>query len=137
MDIKSELIKLFERARSQELACQAHIEHIERLHRIIDRFKERGGSAEYGRKTIDKLYKAEQQLNASIDALIDYRAAALQYIDKLEGEERAVIYRYYISGEKWQDIAVNTYMSERRLYLLRKSALAKLEKIYNEEVQTN
>lgn len=129
--MESNVLKLLIKARSQELVCQAHAEHIERLHRIIDKLKSHGGSAEYGLEVVDKLRKVEQQLNESIDTLIDYRAAALKYIDRLSGEERAVIFRYYISGEKWQDIAVNTFMSERRLYLIRKSALDKLEKIYN------
>lgn len=30
---------------------------------------------------------------------------ALKYVEQLSGEEHAIIFRYYISGESWQIIA--------------------------------
>ena len=40
------------------------------------------------------------------------------------------MFRYYISGESWERISEKTFMSIRRVYLLRKSALKKLENLY-------
>ena len=122
--------ELLQPAREQELVSQAHLENIEMLQRIISRFGKSNGTAEGAMKVIERLEAEEHQLNASIDRLVDYRARALRYIEQLHGEEHAVIFRYYISGESWQKIADKTFMCERRVYLLRRSALKKLEKIY-------
>lgn len=122
--------ELLQPAREQELVSQAHLENIDMLRRIISRFGKSNGTAEGAMKVIERLEAEENQLNASIDRLVDYRARALRYIEKLHGEEHAVIFRYYISGESWQKIADKTFMCERRVYLLRRSALKKLEALY-------
>ena len=122
--------ELLQPAREQELVSQAHLEHIDRLQRIIWRFGRNNGTPEEAMGVIKKLEAEEKQLNESIDRLVDFRAEALKYIGRLPGEEHAVIFRYYISGESWEKIAEKTYMSERRVYLLRKSALKKLENLY-------
>lgn len=121
-------------AREQELAAQACISHISRLQRIIERLTScEGSNREVMTETLDKLRKAEDQLNRHIDRLVDYRETALKYLEKLAGEEYAVIYRYYIKGENWQKIAAETFMSERRVYMLRSSALNILESLYEQE----
>lgn len=125
---------LLQPAREQELAAQACISHISRLQRIIDRFAScESSNREVMIETLDKLREAEEQLNRHIDRLVDYREKALKYLEKLNGEEYAVIYRYYIKGENWQKIAAETFMSERRVYLLRSSALNILETFYEQE----
>lgn len=122
--------ELLQPAREQELVSQAHLENIDMLQRIISRFGKNNGTAEGAMKILERLEAEEHQLNASIDRLVDYRAKALRYIEQLHGEEHAVIFRYYISGESWQKIADKTFMCERRVYLLRRSALKKLEALY-------
>ena len=122
--------ELLQPAREQELVSQAHLENIDMLQRIISRFGKNNGTAEEAMKILERLKTEEKQLNESIDRLVDYRARALKYIERLHGEEHAVIFRYYMSGESWQKIADKTFMCERRVYLLRRSALKKLEKIY-------
>lgn len=122
--------ELLQPARGQELASQAHLEHIDRLQRIIWRFGRNNGTPEQAMDVIKKLEAEENQLNESIDRLVNYRAKALKYIEQLSGEEHAVIFRYYISGESWERISEKTFMSERRVYMLRKSALKKLENLY-------
>lgn len=122
--------ELLQPAREQELVSQSHIENIDLLQRIIERFGKYGGSAEGAMKILGRLEAEEKQLNESIDRLVDYRAQAMKYIEKLPGEEHAVIFRYYISGESWEKVAGKTFMSERRVYLLRKLALKKLENLY-------
>ena len=82
-----------------------------------------------------KLALEEEQLNRGIDSLLDCREPALKYINQLKGDEYTVIYRYYIIGQTWEKIAAEIYFSERKVYLNRRSALNKLEKIYNLEVQ--
>lgn len=114
-------------ARQSETAVQTELEHIERLHRIM-RLPNR--SAEYAQNLVEKLAALERRLNRSIDLAVDRKNEALNILDKLSGDERTVLYQYYILAKDWQKVAEDIYMSERNVYKLRKSALEKLEKLY-------
>lgn len=130
VDIMSELMDVLERARKFELEISAQVEHIERLHRIAARARE---STAYTQSIVDKLEQLERELNAHIDRTCDAKLKALEYISILEGEERGVIENYYILAETWDKIALKMYMSDRRVFMLRKSALAKLEEYFEPE----
>lgn len=123
-------------AREQELVCQTHIRQIDMLHRIVERFGKFGGSSAGMLSIMRKLDMEEEQLNRAIDSLVDRREPALKYIDKLQGYEYTVIYRYYIMGQTWDKIADECYFSIRNVYNFRRSALGKLEKMYNMEVHS-
>lgn len=124
----SEILKKLERARAFELEAGVQLEHIQRLHRIAARVKSDGrGGTEYAVKIVEKLCDMERQLNRQIDLLADARCDALEIMSLLDGEERAVLYSYYIMAKDWSSTAASLYMSERRVYMLRKSALARLE----------
>lgn len=110
-------------ARQSELAIQAELEHIERLHRII---KLPGRALEQAQKTAEKLAALEKRLNRTIDLAVDRKNEALDLLDRLEGDERGVLYRYYILAMDWLKIADEMYLSERSVFNLRKRALDKL-----------
>lgn len=114
-------------ARQSEIAVQAELEHIERLHRIA---RLPGRPAEYMQNIAEKLARLEKRLNKSIDLAVDRKNKALDLLDGLEGNERTVLYRYYILGESWETIAKKTFMSERNVYKLRKIAMDKLEALH-------
>lgn len=114
-------------ARQSEAAVQTELEHIERLHRIM---KLPNRSAEYAQNLAEKLAALERRLNRSIDLAVDRKNEALNILDKLSGDERTVLYQYYILAKEWQKVAEDIYMSERNVYKLRKSAVEKLEKLY-------
>ena len=118
----ADVIAVLERARSLELEIKTQIEHIEQLHRISKRAVE---SSAYARET-----RLEREVNASIDLMCDAKAEALTYISFLTGEERAVIEGYFILAKSWQRLANDLYMSERRIFMLRKSGLDKLIRRY-------
>ena len=123
----NDIMAKLERARECEKEISSQLEHIERLHRIAAR--ERHSSA-YSEEIMMKLEALEVELNAQIDRTVDAKEEALALINKyLTGEERAVIERYYILAETWDTVAVKTYMSDRRVFLLRKSALEKLMEV--------
>lgn len=111
------------RARQYEQEINVQLEHIERLHRIAARARE---SSAYSAEIVEKLAGLERELNRQIDRTVDAKREALEYISILTGEERSVIEGYYILAKSWQKIAQTQYMSERRVFLLRKSALEKL-----------
>ena len=114
-------------ARQSELAIQAELEHIERLHRIM---KLPGRSVEYVDGLAEKLAKLEQRLNKTIDTAVDRKNEALNILDHLSGDERTVLYQYYILAKEWQKIAEEMYRSERSVYKLRKEAIEKLAARY-------
>lgn len=120
-DIKAVL----ERARQHEIEVGAQLEHIERLHRIMARAQE---CPDYTRVMAEKLARLEAGLNAQIDRAVDAKLEALEYISILSGEERGVIESYFILGKTWEQIADSMYMSDRRVFLIRKKALERLEK---------
>lgn len=128
-----DIIRILERARSSEQEISTQLEHIERLHRISKRAQ---SSPEYARQTVEKLARLERQLNYAIDKMCDAKADALRLISFLTGEERSVIEGYYILAKSWQQLSYDLYMSERRVYMLRKSALTKLLNRYGGDIPT-
>ena len=112
-----------QRARTMELEIQTQLEHIEMLHRIANRARKSSACAV---ETVEKLERLERDLNNTIDELCDAKREALKYISYLSGEERSVIEGYYILAKSWQQLSLDLYMSERRIFLLRKSGLSKL-----------
>lgn len=120
---KPDVMRLLERARQYEAAITAAEEHIRRLKRIASAPHD---SFEYAVQIAEKLSRLEHELNNQIDRYVEAKLAALEYISLLEGEERAVIERYYLLHQEWQKIADEMYMSERRVFLLRRSALKRM-----------
>lgn len=133
---RHELMKILERARAHEQEVSAQIEHVEQLHRIAEKRSE-NYTRESAAKLVEKIARFEQQLNEEIDRCIDAKQEALEYICKLEGEERGVIERYFMLGESWEQIASSMFMCTRRVFLLRKNALNKLKRIYDERAAVN
>lgn len=121
-------LELLKKARECELSVQAELEHIERLHRIM---RTSGKSERYAQQIAEKLARLEAELNAEIDRAVDVKREALCVLSILDGNERTVLYRYYILGEDWNMIADKMFFSERRVYYYRKSALDKINKKYD------
>lgn len=120
-DVKAVL----ERARRHEIEVLTQLEHIERLHRIVARAQE---CPDYTKRMAEKLARLEAGLNTQIDRAVDAKLEALEYISILTGEERGVIEAYFILGKSWEQIADSMYMSDRRVYLIRKKALERMER---------
>lgn len=116
-------------ARRSEIAVQTELEHIERLHRIM-RLPTR--SEEYTQNLAEKLASLERRLNAAVDLAVDRKNEALNILDKLSGDERTVMYQYFILAKDWQTVARDVYLSERSVFNLRKSAVERLAAYYSE-----
>lgn len=119
----ADVMGTLQRARTLELEVRMQLEHIEMIHRIAKRVRE---SSNYARETVEKLAQLEKQLNDAVDEMCDAKREALRFVSFLSGEERSVVEGYYILAKNWDQLALDLYMSERRVYLLRKSGLAKL-----------
>lgn len=128
MTENKELMELLKRARTCRYEIDAQLLHIERLHDVIDRTRDLTRVKIY----TDRLAGLEVKINASISQAADAHSAAQHLLNELHGDEKAVLYRYYILGEDWERVALNLAYSERSVFLIRKRALEKLSKIYEE-----
>lgn len=123
-------LEILKSAREAEQEIAAELEHIERLHRIM---KNSRNNPSYARDLVEKLDKFERELNANIDRAVDIKREALVILSALHGDERAVLYQYYILAKEWRKIGDEMFISERQIYNLRKKALDKLDKRYQEK----
>ena len=124
------VIECLMRARESEAEIGVQQEHLDRLERIA---RMKHSSLEYAAEIAEKLARVQREFNELIDRSYDAKRRAISYITYLTGEEYSVIFSYYILAKDWRRIADDLYMSERRVYLLRKSALEKLSRRFDEE----
>ena len=117
--------EILKAARRSEFEIRAELEHIERIHRIL---KIPGRPLKYVEELSKKLAVLEEQLNNNIDETVYRKREALEILSVLMGDERTVLYRYYILGDDWRQIAEKLYISERQAFNIRRSAMNKLEK---------
>ncbi len=119
--------EILKAARHSELEVRAELEHIERIHRILN-IPNR--PLKYVEELTEKLAGLEALLNNNIDSAVDRKREALEILSTLIGDERTVLYRYYILGDNWRQIADNLYISERQAFNIRRSAMDKLKERY-------
>jgi len=129
-DTKEYILMVLERARQNELELCAQVEHIERLHRIMNMPRLNRDNSE---KYLSKLTQLEQRLNEQIDNSVAAKNEALSLVEILTGEERGVIESYFIRGKTWEQIADKMYMSDRRVFLIRKKALRRIARKIEED----
>lgn len=123
------LIALLKRARSCHFEIEAQLLHIERLHDVIDRTRDLSRVRIY----TERLAELEAKINASINRAADADSKVQHLLNRLDGAEKAVLYRYYILGEDWRKVAKKLHYCEKSVFLIRNRALEKLSKIYKEE----
>lgn len=126
-------VGILKAAREAEMEITAELEQIERLHRIM---RNTGHSLAYARTLAENLAKFEEELNANIDRAVDAKREALKVLSALHGDERMILYQYYILAKDWRKISDEMYISERQVFNLRKKALDSLNRHYKCAKQT-
>ena len=121
-------LEILKSARNAEFEITAELEQVERLHRIM---KNTGHSLAYAQTLAENLAKFEQELNRGVDRAVDAKREALIVLSALHGDERAVLYQYFILAKEWRKIADEMFISERQIFNIRKKALARLDKHYS------
>lgn len=121
-------IAILKSARDAEFEITAELEQVERLHRIM---KNTGHSLAYAQTLAENLAKFERELNSGVDRAVDAKREALKILSALHGDERAVLYQYFILAKEWRKIADEMFISERQIFNIRKRALARLDNHYN------
>ncbi|MBO6232155.1 MAG: hypothetical protein J6O50_16465 [Ruminiclostridium sp.] len=121
------------------------LEEIARLRSLAERmtqcisFDGRGGKGGHSDRVGNYAVRiAELEINTDreIDRLVDLREKILKIVSSLDDDvERIVIERRYIMFENNEAIAEKLGYSLRHIVRVHKSALAKLEKMYNSEEQ--
>ena len=126
-------VGILKAAREAEMEITAELEQIERLHRIM---RNTGHSLAYAQSLAENLAKFEEELNANIDRAVDAKREALKVLSALHGDERTILYQYYILAKDWRKISDEMYISERQGFNLRKKALDSLNRHYKCAKQT-
>ena len=126
-------VGILKAAREAEMEITAELEQIERLHRIM---RNTGHSLGYAQSLAENLAKFEEELNANIDRAVDAKREALKVLSALHGDERTILYQYYILAKDWRKISDEMYISERQVFNLRKKALDSLNRHYKCAKQT-
>ena len=121
-------LEILKSARNAEFEITAELEQVERLHRIM---KNTGHSLAYAQTLAENLAKFERELNSGVDRAVDAKREALKILSALHGDERAVLYQYFILAKEWRKIADEMFISERQIFNIRKKALAQLDKHYS------
>lgn len=121
-------LAILKSARDAEFEITAELEQVERLHRIM---RNTGHSLAYAQTLAENLAKFERELNSGVDRAVDAKREALKILSALHGDERAVLYQYFILAKEWRKIADEMFISERQIFNIRKRALARLDNHYN------
>lgn len=121
-------LAILKSARDAEFVITAELEQVERLHRIM---RNTGHSLAYAQTLAENLAKFERELNSGVDRAVDAKREALKILSALHGDERAVLYQYFILAKEWRKIADEMFISERQIFNIRKRALARLDSHYN------
>lgn len=80
---------------------------------------------------VDSLIKLENNINKDIDRLVDLKAGIARMIDQLnDNRYKAVLTRYYLNNEKFDDIAKDMKYSFRQITRLHGYALEEFRKVY-------
>ena len=83
------------------------------------------------RHAVDSLIKLENNINKDIDRLVYMKAEISKMIDQLnDNRYKAVLTRYYLNNEKFDDIARDMKYSFRQITRLHGYALEEFRKVY-------
>lgn len=91
-----------------------------------------GGKQHDFTDAVDSLIKLEADIKEEVDRLIDMKTEISRMIDKLnDNRYKAVLTRYYLNNEKFDDIARDMKYSFRQTLRLHGYALEEFRKIYS------
>ena len=81
-------------------------------------------------KIIDRKAELEKQITelTALMAEIKYKLTLME-----NGDYKKLLYKRYVEGAEWQDIAMDMYFAESYLYRMHNRALAAFEQILNRE----
>ena len=86
--------------------------------------------------TITKIVDLENEINADINILVEYKKRARELIEKLDDDIlKVIMYKRYFSGKTFELIAVEINYSWRWTCKLHGRALQKLNKFYKEDIE--
>ena len=85
-------------------------------------------------KCVEKIAELERKITEEVDALVDFKAEALDMIRRIpDFDQREVLEMRYLGGAAWSDIAEKRHFTTRWILRLHSRGLAALEKILREQ----
>lgn len=86
-----------------------------------------GGDTDKMTSGVDKLISLDKEIDAKVDALVDFRREIVRYISKLDSDNQKRVLRLrYVDGMKWDRIAVEMGYEIRQITRIHGYALANL-----------
>lgn len=112
--------------RSAVRRAEASLDHLAELRAIAERSNKLGA-------TVARLVDAEAQIDGEIELLAAVEREITRTINAVQDERlQLVLYRRYILGEKWEQIAVNLNLDYRWVLRLHGRALAAVADVLKE-----
>lgn len=88
------------------------------------------GSQDKMADTVIKILELKQEINADIDRLVDLKCEIIPLIDAVQDADLIdVLYKRYIQGKKWEEIALEMHYTFRWVLKLHGRALQKIDMI--------
>jgi Ribonuclease G/E len=93
------------------------------------------GSQDKMADTVIKILELKQEINADIDRLVDLKCEIIPMIDAVQDADLIdVLYKRYIQGKKWEEIALEMHYTFRWVLKLHGRALQKIDMIRKEKI---
>lgn len=96
-------------------------------------FEKGGEHSSEVERTVEKIYKAEAELNEEIDRFVDAKREISEFISHIPNlTSRIVLENYYFLGMTWEEISDKMFLSLRQIHNIKSKAYAFLETVYAE-----
>lgn len=85
--------------------------------------------------TVIKIVELEDEINADIDKMIEWKRFANEMIESLDDDrEKVILYKRYFEKKSFEQISVDTNYSWRQVHRLHGRALVALDNKYKEVI---
>lgn len=135
-------IDYLEQIEKMDAKIETKMEELERLRALAEKTTaslggervQASGSQTKLEDCVIKILQAQEEINARIDRLVDYKKEAMELIDRAcDADCIRLLYKRYFSRMKWEEIAVEmSYTYQWVSGGLHQRALSQLQKALNE-----
>lgn len=95
-----------------------------------------GGGDDKMADTVVKIVELEDEINADIDKMIEWKRFANEMIESLDDDrEKVILYKRYFEKKSFEQISVDTNYSWRQVHRLHGRALVVLDNKYKDVIE--
>ena len=126
-----EQVKNLDNAINEKLALKEHIWALAtKVSSSLDGVSAGGGVSDKVGNGVVRLREWAAEVDALIDTYIDRKQEVIESLGKLSDDKQAsVLYRYYVVGETWEEIAANMGYTYVHVWRIKKAAIENMRNI--------